>query len=275
MPGLDLQDKRVIITGAGGGIGRALVAAFRGAGATVIACDRDDASLGVWPPESDGNLPGATLQPVERHAFDLAADPDTIRAAASRISPAPDVIVHNAGATTADTLSAVDDATLDWEMRLNLTGVVHLTRALLPRMIERCGAGGDCSVVFVSSVNAIQHFGNPVYAMAKAAQLAFVRGLAVEYGRHGVRANAVCPGTVATPIWEQPRAAHPDVFQQATAHYPLGRLVSPDEVANAVLFLASPLSGGISGATIPVDGGATSGNLRFINDVILPASAES
>jgi NAD(P)-dependent dehydrogenase (short-subunit alcohol dehydrogenase family) len=122
--------------------------------------------------------------------------------------------------------------------------------------------------VFISSVNALAHYGNPAYAAAKAGMLAYCRAIAVEDGVNGIRANAICPGSVRTHAWDHRLKRDPGIVDAAARFYPLGRLVEPDEVANAALFLASPLASGITGAVIPVDGGLTAGNLPFIRDII-------
>jgi NAD(P)-dependent dehydrogenase (short-subunit alcohol dehydrogenase family) len=248
-----LEDKHVLITGAGGGIGRALVAAFRGAGARISACDRDPALL-------------EALDGVEKLAFELTDAAATSRAVAlavERQGPI-DVLVGNAGFTRAETLSDVDAAVWESEIAINLTGTYNIAAPVLDGMkAHKTGA-----VVFVSSVNALAHYGNPAYSAAKAGILAYARAIAVEHGRDGIRANCVCPGSVRTPAWDHRLAADPTLLAKVTPHYPLGRLVTPEEVANAVLFLASPLAAGITGTELPVDAGLTAGNLRFVRDVL-------
>jgi NAD(P)-dependent dehydrogenase (short-subunit alcohol dehydrogenase family) len=127
--------------------------------------------------------------------------------------------------------------------------------------------GSGC-LVLISSVNGLSHFGNPAYAAAKAGLIAYAKAIAVERGAQGVRANVVCPGSVRTPAWDHRLAARPDLLDAVVAHYPLGRIVTPDEVTNAVLFLAAPAASGITGAVLTVDAGLTAGNVRFINDVL-------
>ena len=113
------------------------------------------------------------------------------------------------------------------------------------------------------------HFGNPAYAAAKAGMVAYARAIAVEEGARGVRANVVCPGSVKTAAWTHRLESASQPFPTRwVRHYPLGRIVEPEEVAQAVLFLASPLASGITGAVLPVDAGLTAGNLRFVRDII-------
>ena len=248
-----LDDKHVMITGAGGGIGRALVAAFLGAGARVTACDRDPALL-------------EALEGVERELFELTDGP-AAKAAIDRAvarSGAPAVLVGNAGFTRAETMAQVDATTWEREIAINLTGTYNVVAPVLPHM-EAAGGG---AVALVASVNALAHFGNPAYSAAKAGMLAYARAIAVEHGRHNIRANCICPGSVRTPAWDHRLAADPTLLDEVLPHYPLGRLVTPGEVANAVLFLASPLAAGITGVALAVDAGLTAGNLRFVRDVL-------
>ena len=239
-----LAGKRVVVTGAGGGIGLALVQVLGEAGAHVVACDRD----------------GVAVQADEVVGFDII-DRDQTLQAAGRIAEGPvDVVISNAGGTRVETLEATDPAAIDADMGLNFTGAAVFTRALLPALRARGGA-----VVFVASVNALAHYGNPAYSAAKAALVAWSRAIATEEARHGVRSNVVAPGSVHTPAWEEREARQPGIFDRVTGLYPMGRLVSPAEVAQAALFLASPMASGITGAVLPVDAGLTAGNQAFFD----------
>lgn len=250
----ELEGARTVVTGAGGGVGTALCAAFAAAGAKVVGCDLDEAAV-----------PAVC---AERHAFDLR-DAEAVEKAGAAIlaGGAPSVVVSNAGWTRAETLAQVGPASFADELDRNFTGAARLCMALLPGMRA---AGGNRSVVFVASVNAQAHFGNPVYSAAKAACLAWVRALATEEGRHGIRANAVVPGSIRTNAWDHRLEADPGVLDRVQRLYPLGRLVTPREVANAVLFLASPLAGGITGASLNVDAGLMAGNLPFVEAISPP-----
>ncbi|MDZ5453205.1 SDR family oxidoreductase [Labrys sedimenti] len=248
-----LAGRHVLLTGAGGGIGRAMVEAFRRAGATVSGADRDAALLESLP-----------LQ--HRLVFDLT-DAKAAANAVTRLvdeTGAPDILVNNAGFTRAETLDDVDDAVWDSELAINLTGAFHVTRPVTEAMAARGGG----SVVFVASVNGLGHYGNPAYSAAKAGLIAYAKSIAVEAGRNGIRANVVCPGSVRTPAWDHRLAKDPTILEDVVSHYPLGRMVRPEDVANTAVFLASPLAAGVTGAVLPVDGGLTAGNLRFVRDII-------
>lgn len=248
-----LDGRTVLISGAGGGIGRSLVKVFRDAGAAVIGADRDaglmaglDLAGSVLFDQAD---PGATRAAVERHLADHGV---------------PDAVVSNAGYTRAEHLGQVDDAVWASEMAINLNGAYAMTDPIVAAMAAR----GEGSLVFIASVNALAHFGNPAYSAAKAGLVAYAKAIAVERGREGVRANVICPGSVRTPAWDHRLEADPSLLDNVLPHYPLGRMVLPTEVANAALFLCSAAASGITGAVLPVDAGMTAGNLRFVDEVL-------
>jgi Dehydrogenases with different specificities (related to short-chain alcohol dehydrogenases) len=248
-----LDGKTILISGAGGGIGRVLVETFHAAGAEVIGADRDADML-------------AGLNLVRKVLFDQSDARATRAAIAADIAAhgAPDAVIANAGFTRAEHFDHLDDDIWASEMAINLNGAYALVDPIVAAMAAR-GAG---NVVLVSSVNALAHFGNPAYSAAKAGLIAYARAIAVERGGQGVRANVVAPGSVRTPAWDHRLAADPRLLDKVLPHYPLGRMVSPEEVAHAALFLASDAASGITGVTIPVDAGLTSGNLRFVNEVL-------
>ena len=250
---IDLSGHHVLITGAGGGIGRALVSAFAAAGARLSAFDLSDDLL-------DG------LEVHHRASFDLRNGKDAERRVDELCAAAglPDILLNNAGFTRGEVLPDVDAAVWGAELDMNLTGTFNVTDPVLRRMRQR----GSGAIVFIASVNALLHVGNPAYSAAKAGMLAYCRAIAVEDGRNGIRANAICPGSVRTNAWQHRLQRDPDIMNAVTRFYPLGRLVEPREVAEAALFLASPLASGITGAALAVDAGLTAGSLPFIRDII-------
>ena len=249
----EFSGKTVLITGAGGGLGQAMAGLFSAAGASIIACDRTAEAL---------NHPGI----ADRVLFDLSDRQASAAAAAAIISAGgfPDILINNAGWTRSETLAALTPETAGAEIDLNLTGVVAFTTPLVTAMARR-GAG---NVVFISSVNALLHFGNPAYAAAKAGINAFSRAIAVEYGRFGIRSNAVCPGSIYTPAWDHRIARDPSIPEKLAAIYPLGRIVTAAEVAQAVGFLASDRASGITGVALEVDAGLTAGNKPFLDSIL-------
>lgn len=249
----EFAGQKVLVTGAAGGLGRALVEIFGSRGARLIACDQTAEAL-------------AGLPVAHRAAFDLL-DRSRITAAAQSIVSefgVPDVLVNNAGWTRAETMASLDADNIGAEVELNLTGVMAFTTIILEAMVKR----GSGSIVFISSVNALQHYGNPAYAAAKAGINAYARAIAVENGRHGVRANSVCPGSIRTPAWDHRINRDPDIPGKLQRLYPLQRIVDPNEVAEAVAFMASKRASGITGVALPVDAGLTAGNRPFIDEIL-------
>jgi NAD(P)-dependent dehydrogenase (short-subunit alcohol dehydrogenase family) len=248
-----LAGRHVLITGAGGGIGKAMIEAFRQAGALVSGADQDAAML--------EGLPLA-----HKLAFDLTDAGACAAGFANLVSAAgiPDILVNNAGFTRGETLDQVDETVWEREIAINLTGAFHITRPT----VEAMAARGGGSIVFIASVNGLGHYGNPAYSAAKAGLIAYAKSIAVEAGEKGIRANVICPGSVRTPAWDHRLAKDPAILEDVISHYPLGRMVRPEDVANAAVFLASPLAAGVTGAVLPVDGGLTAGNLRFVRDII-------
>lgn len=248
-----LDGKTVLISGAGGGIGQSLVAAFREAGASVVGADREATML-------DGlDLSGQIL-------FDQADPKSTRKAVEDHLAAhgAPDAVVSNAGFTRAEHFGQVDDDVWASELAINLNGAYAMTDPIITAMAKK----GRGSLVFISSVNALAHYGNPAYSAAKAGLVAYAKAIAVERGAEGIRANVIAPGSVRTPAWDHRLAADPTLLDNVLPHYPLGRMVLPVEVANAAVFYCSDAASGITGTTLPVDAGLTAGNLRFVDEVL-------
>lgn len=250
---IDLHDKVAVITGAGGGIGRVLVEQFVASGATVVACDIEASIM-------DG------LDVPHRLGFDLTdatACENAVHRVEKDVGPI-DILVNNAGFSRAEVLDQVSDESWQREIAINLHGARNLTdRALVPMRERKAG-----NIVFVSSVNASAHFGNPAYSAAKAGMLAYSRAVAVEHGADGIRSNCVCPGSVITSAWDHRLAADPLLLGKVLSFYPMGRTATAVEVASTVLFLTSDLASGISGVALAVDAGFTAGNVAFVDTVL-------
>ncbi|MEO1226252.1 MAG: SDR family oxidoreductase [Pseudomonadota bacterium] len=239
-----------VVTGAAGDIGVAIAEALAGAGMRLALLDKDGEALA----KAADRLRGASAL-VSHHRCDVTDRAD-IATAAEHISKdgKVSVLVNNAGGITSASLQSTSAE--DWrrDIALNLDAAFMVFKAFEASLIEAAG-----SVVNIASVNASGVYGHPGYSSAKAGLVHLTEFMAVEYGRHGVRANAVAPGTVATQAWQERAARNPDVLEAARRWYPLKRIATPQDVANAVAFLASPAAGAITGTCLPVDCGLSAG----------------
>src|SRR5256885_5610822 len=125
--------------------------------------------------------------------------------------------------------------------------------------------------VNIASVKGLSALGNEAYSAAKAGMINLTQGIAVRYGGHGIRCNAIAPGTIRTPIWQERVERDPAVFQRLVKWYPLGRVGEPDDIANAAMFLASDEAAWITGTVLRVDGGLLAGNYRMTRGLLAQA----
>lgn len=234
-----------VVTGGCGPIGAAVCRALADRGVEVHALDRD--------PAIEHDRPAG----VVGHVVDVA-DAEAVEALIARIAaPAGiDVLVNNAGTNIRQDPFEVDAATWDHIMAVNVQGYFTLARAVAREQVRR---GRPAAIVNVSSTAATSALGrgNLVYALSKAAVNQLTRELAVEWGVHGIRVNAVQPAQVATPAWEQQRRTDEGrrLYDHVVAGIPLGRMVRPEELVGPILFLASSAASMVTGAVLPVDGG--------------------
>jgi NAD(P)-dependent dehydrogenase (short-subunit alcohol dehydrogenase family) len=242
-----MAERLAIVTGAAGDIGRAIAKRLRTDHDVVVLADRDLAAA-----ERAASALGAGFVPMQLDVTDPAAVASFAKAVASL--GALQTLVNNAGGVQAASLQSTSVADWQADRALNLDAVYFLFSALASQLKATQG-----SVVNIASVNGLGVYGHPAYSAAKAGMIHLTRQIAVEYGQFGIRANSVAPGTVRTQAWEARAAANPDIFKEATAHYPLGRIARTEDVAEAVGFLASPLAAAITGICLPVDCGLTAG----------------
>ena len=249
--------KTVAITGAAGGIGQWLCRFFGAEGATIAALDRNSKVE-----ELAGTLGNDGIT-VMTAVVDIASA-DAVKAAFAGFGDVH-LLINNAGVSRYPTLAVTDPAGWESDVAANLNGAYNCAHAVLPGMVAR-RAG---SIVNVGSVNGVSALGDPAYSAAKAGMIAMTKALALEYGRYGIRANCVLPGTVRTPIWDERKAKDPNVLKQLERWYPLGRIVEPDEVARVIAFLASDAASAVTGVALPVDCGLTAGNIVMARELTL------
>jgi 3-oxoacyl-[acyl-carrier protein] reductase len=255
---LGLQGRSALVTGGSKGIGKAVARGLAQEGARVAICARERKALD----EAAKQIAGETGAEVVALAGDLTrtADVERIVAAAIDRFGRLDILVNNAGAAPGGRL--LDLTEEDWQkaLQLKFLGYVRCMKAVLPHMVKQ-GGGRIVNIVGNDGVKPIGLELAP--SAANAADLAVTVALAEEYGRHGICINAINPGPVATERWDQLVAgvgralgiSTAEAQKKAERSIPLGRICTPEEVANVAVFLASERAGFVNGAMITVDGG--------------------
>lgn len=253
-----------LVTGAAHGIGRAIALLLAREGAAVAILDLD--LKGAEETAQSITESGGRAFAICADITDMAATEVAIDACEGALGPIT-LLVNNAAFTDAGNLEGMKLASWHKEIDVNLNGSYHCMRALLPRMQTRGGG----AIVNISSVNGVRYFGNPAYSAAKAALINLTQSTASEYGRHGIRCNAVLPGSVRTDnaSWVIRQQKDPQVFTKLARWYPLGRVAEPEDIAKAVAFLGSDDASYITGVALPVDGGLTAGMNVMIDEFIL------
>jgi 3-oxoacyl-[acyl-carrier protein] reductase len=243
-----LQNKVAVITGAASGIGLATAVKFAQEGAFIAICDLNQAGIDAAIKEVEavgGQALGYVVDVTKPDQ--IAAMRDALLAEKGRI----DVLVNNAGIVMDAQLIKMTEDQFDKVIDINLKGTYNMARALVDTMVAQ-GAG---VILNASSVVGVYgNFGQTNYAATKFGVIGMVKTWAKELGKKGIRANAVCPGFVATPIL---KAMPEKVLQGMEEKVPMRRLADPTEIANVYAFLASDEASYINGAAIEVTGGLT------------------
>lgn len=253
--------KIVAITGAAGGIGQELCRHFGRAGAIIYALDKKDTVIAFAKElAKEGILchplvvDVGNVQLVEAGLGKLIESFGTV-----------DVLVNNVGFSDHPTIERTQPEEWAYDINGNLNGAYNCTFAVLPGMKSK----SEGAIVTIGSVNGLYALGDPAYSAAKAGLISMTKAVAMEYGRFGVRANIVLPGTVRTPIWDERAKKDPSILKTLMRWYPLGRIAETSDVANAVAFLASNDAAAITGVELPVDCGLTAGNIVMSRELTL------
>lgn len=252
------MNRVILVTGACGGIGRTLCERFAALGHRVLALDiaRDQLE------QLCAGIEGCT--PVHADLTDAEGIKVAVAEAMAAWGPV-DTVIANAGAAAALTLATTDAASWQRDIALNLTGAFNTVEAVRSAMQAR----GKGSIVLIGSVNGLTALGHPAYSAAKAGQVSYTKSLAIELGRHGIRANIICPGTVRTQAWQARVDKDPQVLEKLRKWYPLGDFATPDDIADAAIFLSSDAARVITGVVLPVDGGLMAGNRVMAQELTL------
>ncbi|MCU1754098.1 SDR family oxidoreductase [Pseudomonas helleri] len=243
---MNLANKRVLITAAANGIGRASVLALRDAGATVIATDLNVDAL-------------HDIAGIQALSLDVT-QPAAINAIRQQVGTL-DVLFNCAGYVHSGALLECDDSAWQFSFDLNVTAMYRMIRAFLPGMLEN---GGGSIINMASVASSVKGVPNRfAYTASKAAVIGLTKSVATDYISQGIRCNAICPGTVDSPslrqrIAEQAREqgrSEAEVYQAFVARQPMGRIGSAEEIAQLVVYLASDASSYTTGTTQIIDGG--------------------
>jgi NAD(P)-dependent dehydrogenase (short-subunit alcohol dehydrogenase family) len=249
-----LADKVALITGAGSGMGRVAAEMFAAEGAKVVAAEFD---------ERHGTETVELITAAGGDALFVQADVSDETDAAAMVAAAMDrygridVLYNNAGVMPEADHSVVDTDVAVWDqvMAVNVRGVFLGCKYAIPRMVEQ----GSGSVINISSFVAIVGCTVPqdAYTASKGAVLSLTRSLAVQFGPHGVRANAICPGPIETPMLMDWLVKDEAAKQLRLGRNPTGRFGQPEEIVNVAIYLASDESRWTNGAHFVIDGGIT------------------
>jgi len=249
-----MSSKIALVTGAGRGIGKAIALALAKEGVDTAVNDIDLVTIKATAAEIEAL--GQKSMAIQCNVADYGQVREMVNQIVAEWGGI-DILVNNAGVGTSKMWEDMEKSDWDRVININLGSVLNCSKAVIETMKQRGGG----SIISMSSMSAksISDMAGPDYTASKAGIIGFTRQLAFELGVYNIRVNAICPGTVKTPLTEMP----PDVERKLISVIPLGRLVTPEEVANVVTFLASDKAAMITGTTIDIDGGQRLGFLDF------------
>ncbi len=251
---MELKGKTALITGGTSGIGAATVRAFAGVGARILFTGRDEARGARVKDECEGAEVAFLAGDLRDAAFTGALVPE-----ATRRLGRLDILVNNAGIL--HRTAPVDTSEAQWRemFRVNVDAVFVLSCAAIKAMRAAKTRGAIVNVASETSLVGAKGLG--AYAATKGAVAQLTRSMALDHAEDGIRVNAVCPGEVHTAMLEsaiiQRGMAVPEGLARLANHVPMKRVAAPEEIADAILFLASPRASFITGALLSVDGGST------------------
>ncbi|MHC2109409.1 SDR family oxidoreductase [Methylobacterium sp. CM6246] len=247
-----LAGKVAVVTGGGSGIGAATARLFAREGARIALIDRDEQAAATSLAAIESEAGEAMVRIGDVGDGDAALrDAAAVLARFGRI----DILVAAAGFSCGGTVTTTDPANWDAVFRANVGGTWLWSRAVIPAMQHQ---GGGAIVAFASQLALAGGRGNSAYIAAKGAILSLTRTMALDYAEDGIRVNAIVPGAIETPMLRRGFARQPDptlAEQRSRARHALNRFGRPEEVAEAVLFLASEAAGFTTGTTLAADGG--------------------
>ncbi len=246
-----IKDKVIIVTGGASGIGEAIAKLTASKGAKVVIADIND---------EKGESTVAAIEKADGFAKYIATDVTDAAAISDLVAQARRLgqikfLVNSAGLQTYGTVESTSEVTWDKTMNINLKSMYLVAHEVVPEILKHGGG----AIVNISSVQAIRSQKNVLaYATSKAGAVALTRCMGLDYAEKGIQVNCICPGSVDTPLLRYGASQHGEteaVLKEWGSHHPIGRIGTPEEIAQVALFLMSPASAFMVGQAIVADGG--------------------